>query len=181
MKKSTKVLISIAAVLVLAVTVYSVTILAATSSGTQTDPLVTLGYLTDKFKPQLIAEIKEEIAKAGEDVSQKIDEKLANLPAGGASPAPGASGGDADAFSVVTLAKNQTVKCAVGAELLLRVGTAAAAGASPGLVDSTTGTTLAVGGALETNHMYLVTIENNGFTATAATVKILIRGDYTVG
>ncbi|MDR3277594.1 MAG: hypothetical protein LBT12_02380 [Oscillospiraceae bacterium] len=180
MKKSTKVLISVAVVLVLAVTVYSVTMLAA-NSGTQTDPLVTLSYLTDKFKPQLIAEIKEEIAKAGEDVSKKLDEKLANLPASTPTPPVSAPSDGADAFSVITLSNNQTVKCAVGTELLLRVGTATAAGASPGLVDSTTGGTLAAGGALETNHMYLVTIENNGFTAAAATVKVLIRGVYAVG
>jgi hypothetical protein len=84
-------------------------------------------------------------------------------------------------FTLVTLSRGQTVSCAVGTELLLRIGTAQAAGASaPALVDSTDGTTLTAGQALTANHMYMVTIQGNGFKATADTVKVLIRGDYLI-
>ena len=64
---------------------------------------------------------------------------------------------------------------------MLRVGTATCvASGAPGLVDSTGGTTLANGNALVTNHLYLVTVATRGVTATADTVKLLVRGSYTI-
>lgn len=143
-------------VLLAALLVAGITAAAVTNYGTQSDPLVTLSYLTDTVKPSILAE---------------FDKKLANATPGGASN-----------FTVVTLSKGQTVTCEVGTEIMLRVGSAASAGSdSPRLVDSTTGESVTnAGTALVKNHMYLVTIANNGVKATAASTKILIRGSYTV-
>jgi hypothetical protein len=180
MDKKSKAIVAAAVIISLAA-ILCVTIFAA-SSGTQADPLITLSYLNEKFRPQLLDEIKTEIGKAGTEITAKIDEKLAS---GGLSSLDNGSSptvDDADAFAVVTLARGQTLKCAVGTELLLRIGTATASGASaPALVDETSGASAAIGASLEANHMYLVTIEGNGASATAATVKILVRGTYTIG
>ena len=50
---------------------------------------------------------------------------------------------------------------------------------SPGLVDMTAGTTLAGGGALTANHLYLATIEGRGVKASTA-VTLLVRGTYSI-
>ena len=54
------------------------------------------------------------------------------------------------------------------------------ASSAPGLIDETTGTTLSGGSALVQNHLYMMTVENRGVRAGTATVKLLVRGGYTV-
>ena len=128
---------------------------AAYNYGSQDDPLVTKSYLDEVLTPELMAEMEARLDAAGSDAGA--------------------------AFKVVTLSRGQTVACQAGCELMLRVGTAAASGAdSPVLVDTTSGSTLENGGALVKNHLYMATIEGNGFTATADTVKLLISGTYTI-
>lgn len=65
---------------------------------------------------------------------------------------------------------------------MLRIGSASCVSPSnPGLIDETAGTTLNNGGALSTNHLYMMTIEGRGVKAGADTTKLLVRGTYTVG
>jgi hypothetical protein len=65
---------------------------------------------------------------------------------------------------------------------MLRVGTANAyvGNSAPALVNYTSGGTLGNGAGLTANHMYLVTIEGNGVTATAPTVRVVVRGEYKI-
>ena len=89
----------------------------------------------------------------------------------------GASGGTSASYSVVTLTSGQTLALGVGCEVMLRVGTATlAANTDPGLIDVSTGGTLNNGGALTANHLYMATIADRTVQATAATVKLLVRG-----
>lgn len=114
--------------------------------GTQSDPLVSLSYLTDTLTPQVLDEVTRELE-----------------------------------FRVVTLSNGQTLTGQVGCELLLRIGSAVCKAAdSPGLVDSTDAGNLNNGSALVTNHLYLVTIQGHGFTATANGTKVLVKGSYTI-
>lgn len=84
-------------------------------------------------------------------------------------------------FVLVTMCRGQTLKGQVGTEVLLRVGTASCvAGSAPGLIDTTSATTLDNGVALSKNHLYMMTIEERGVKATADTVKLLVRGNYTI-
>jgi hypothetical protein len=175
MKNRKKPLIAIALALAACV-VTSLTILAATDSGTQSNPLVTLSYLNEKFAPQIKSELQGELETAKKELEKRLDESVTSGTPGAATPEVS----EADVFSVVTLSRGQSVKCSVGVELLLRIGTAAAAGETPGLVDSTGGSTLAAGGALTVNHLYMVTIEGNGLKATSDTVKVMIRGSYAI-
>lgn len=178
MKLKKKLLISLGVVVAVAF-ISGASILAATTLGTQQDPLVTLSYLTSQFKPQILSEVNSSISSAEATLAPTLDAKVSTFKTEIDAKLTGASV-DTVGFTLVTLSKNQTVSCGVGAEILLRVGTATAAGSTPALIDTTTGVTLTTGGTLTANHMYMVSIEGNGLKATAASVKFLIRGSYTV-
>ena len=154
------------------------------AGGAQSDPLVTVSYLRDRFTPQVVQELRGDITRAEQDLQQRfnveiaaLEARIAQTPSGGGAveTAP------ADTFRVITLSRGQTLRASVGTEMMLRIGTATAFGpTAPALVDYTGGHTLAAGGQLLTNHMYLVTIENNGVTATADLVRLLVRGEFTI-
>ena len=149
-----------AALLVLSALLMTTVSLAA-EAGSAQDPLVTLSYLNDTFFNSIM-----------ERVDQKIAQRTGQAVSGGSSSA---------SFAVVTLSEGQTLTGGVGCEVMLRVGSAVCVSPSdPGLIDETTAATLANGGALAQNHLYMMTIEGRGVRATAGTVKVLARGSYTV-
>ncbi len=132
-----------------------VTFSAAAEAGSSGDPLVTLSYLNDTYLPKILSQ---------------VDAKLG-----------GQSSAAASSFTVVTLTNGQILQGDIGCEVLLRVGTATcSATSSPGLIDETAGGSIDNGTALVKNHMYMMTIEGRGVKATAATVKVMARGTYTV-
>ena len=136
----------------------------AAEAGSSQDPLVTLSYLNDTFFNSIM---------------QRVDQKIAQqtgqaVPGGTASSA-------AASFAVVTLNEGQTLTGGVGCEVMLRVGSAVCVAPSdPGLIDETTAATLANGGALVQNHLYMMTIDGRGVRATGGVTKVLARGSYTV-
>lgn len=133
----------------------------AVEPGSATDPLITLSYLNETFMGQIM-----------DRVDQKIAQRNSGL---------GQSGAGME-FSVVTLSKGQVLTGDIGCEVMLRVGSATCVAAStPGLVDETSGSTLSGGGGLAANHLYMMTVENRGVKAGADTVKLLVRGTYTIG
>ena len=106
---------------------------------------------------------------------KEVEDKLASS-GGGSSVQP--SGGAS--YQVVNLSAGQTITGGAACEFLLRSGTATCVSdTSPGLVDMTAGTTLAGGGALTANHLYLATIEGRGVKASTA-VTLLVRGTYSI-
>lgn len=179
MKLKKKILISLG-VLVAVAFISGASILAVTTLGTTSDPLITLSYLTGQLKPQVMSDVSASISAAEASLAPSLDAKVNSFKSDIDTKLSG-SGASQTGFVLVTLSKGQTVNCAVGSELLLRIGTATAAGSTPALVDTTTGSTLSSGGALAANHMYLVSIQGNGLTATATTVKVLIKGSYSIG
>jgi hypothetical protein len=153
--------------------------LAFATPGTQADPFITLSYLTEVFRPQVMADVE----KAENELTEKFEARIAELEsalqAGQGGPGQAAAG-SAERFSVVTLRNGQSLTCSVGTEIMLRIGTAAGTGSAPALVNYTTGSTLSSGTDLTPNHMYLVTIEGNGIRATADTVRVLVRGSHRI-
>lgn len=145
--------------------------LAAGSQGTQSDPLVTLSYLNNKATPAILTQVDTKIAQRESELVGMLQDKLGN----------GASGTASSAYQVVTLTQGQQLIGKEGCEFLLRSGTASCVSdSSPGLVDMTAGSTLAPGGSLVQNHLYLGTIDGRGVKAASA-VTLLVRGGYTVG
>ena len=180
MKLKKKLLISLVVIVAVAF-ISGVSILAASTFGTSSDPLVTLSYLTGKLKPQIMAEVDANINDVQSSLSNELDAKIDAFKSDINAQTGGSTGGEAGTFILLTLSQNQTLQCSVGTELLLRIGSASATGSSPAMVDSTTGTTLNAGSSVQTNHMYMVTIQGNGLKATSGTVKVLVRGAYTIG
>jgi len=153
-------------------------ILATASPGTSQDPVVTLSYLTNVFRPAVMNDVRNAEQEMVRQFEKRIAELESRIQASGTGQT---AAGPADRFHVVTLSRNQTLSASVGTEIMLRIGTASAFGSSePALINYTTGATLAAGSGLTANHMYLVTIEGNGVRATADTVRVLVRGVYTI-
>ena len=156
---------------------------AAGQQGTQSDPLVTLSYLTQKATPEIMTQVdtkltereaalKKELDQAVQDYTKAVEDKLAQ--AGGGS-------GQSVSFAVVDVAAGQKLTAGIGCEIMLRVGSAVCfTDTAPGFIDMTDGGTLENGQALVKNHLYMATIEGRGFTAQNA-VKVLVRGSYTIG
>ena len=146
---------------------------AAASAGSSSDPLVTLGYLTNRFTPQMKTVMEELVSQKEKDLTEKFNQQIANVPTGG-------QAGES-VFAVVTLSEGQVLTGEVGCEVMLRVGSASCVSdGSTGLIDVTDGSTLADGKALAKNHLYMVTISTRAVKATAGTVKLLVRGPYTL-
>ena len=152
----------------------------AANEGTASDPLVTLSYLQQTVTPGVLEQVDEKVEARAQQLKTALDQAIADYSGRMEQALAGAESGGAN-FQVVTLSKGQTLHPQIGCEVMLRVGSASCvASSSPGLIDSTDGTTLNDGGALKTNHLYLATIEDRGVLAGSATVKVLVRGGYTV-
>lgn len=152
-------LITILSVVLAVVLIAGVSVYAATNYGTSSDPLITLSYLDKTLTPSVLEQFASELEAA-----------LA-----------GQGGGKAETYHVVTLSKGQILTGSVGCEIMLRIGSAGvSASDSPGLVDITSASSLNNGASLSVNHLYMVTIAGNGIKATASTVKVLVRGSYTI-
>ena len=93
----------------------------------------------------------------------------------------GTGGGSSASYTLVTLTSGQTMSLEVGCEVMLRVGTATVTAAtSPALIDVSTGGTINGGASLTKNHLYMATIADRTIKPTAGTVKLLVRGGYSV-
>jgi len=151
---------------------------AATNYGSQEDPLVTLSYLEQVFKPQLISEMETSIEAAKQAADSDFSQKIAAIETAIADAPDLVT--SAQSYSVVRMAKGEVLKGSVGTELMLRIGSANCyAESATGIIDITMAKTLENGNAMQTNHMYMVTIEGRGMTATSD-VMVLVRGAYTI-
>ncbi len=151
---------------------------SAFAAGDKSDPLVTLSYLEQTVIPAIVQQAEKAADSKKTALTAEFDKKLAEYEK---QLNNSSSGGDSATYSVVTLSQGQQLKLEVGCEVMLRIGSAAVvSGTEPGLIDVTTGGTLNNGKALEKNHLYMATIADRAVKAGAATVKLLIRGGYTL-
>ncbi|MCQ2448157.1 MAG: hypothetical protein MJ073_04515 [Oscillibacter sp.] len=154
-------------VLLLISGILNTTVSLAVQAGSSQDPLITLSYLNDTFMGEILKKVDSKISARNADIAKQTGSNI--------------NGSSADSFTVVTMTKGQTLTGDIGCEVMLRIGTASCVTPSaPGLIDETSGGTLNNGGALVTNHLYMMTIEGRGVKATADTTKVLVRGTYTV-
>lgn len=149
---------------------------AVGQQGSQSDPLVTLSYLNEKGLPAVLAQVDTKLTEREKQLEDKLssvkDDYLAEVNRR-------LNGQDTDAESAyvtVTLTAGQTLTAQSGCELLLRTGAVTVTGA---LLDMTDGSTLASGGALTANHLYLATADATVLNASNA-VTLMARGSYTV-
>lgn len=187
MKKQTNMLSRLLTLLLVSLMMLSVTAIAAGSAGSSSDPLVTLSYLNETFLPSMLSKAEERLAErkaaAAKELTEQVQADVKKLEEkyGSQTSGSGTSSGTADSFTVVTLTNGQTLAGEIGCEVMLRVGTAAVVSpSSPGLIDSTDGSTIDSGKSLVKNHLYMMTISDRGVKATAATTKLLVRGGYEI-
>lgn len=153
---------------------------ALAAGGDQTDPLVTLSYLNQTAIPQVVKQVEERMALRQQDLEQRFAQLIEQYrqSAGQGSSNAGSGAG----YTLVTMTKGQAMSLEVGCELLLRVGTASVrSDGSPALIDLTSGGTVNSGASLTKNHLYMSTIEGRTVSAAADTVKLLVRGGYSIG
>ena len=153
---------------------------ATAASGDQNDPLVTLSYLEQTAIPQVVEEVEEKSTARQVELEQALADQIAQYKKEIQSLASSGDSGSAS-YTLVTLSSGQTMYLDVGCELMLRVGTAKVnAATSPALIDIATGGSINNGTSLTKNHLYLATIADRTITPTAATVKLLVRGGYSI-
>lgn len=151
---------------------------AVLAAGDEEDPLITLSYLTKTVTPEILDQVEENAAERQEDLERELrkaiddyQEKLNQQQTQTGS----------ETYVVVTLAKDQKLELGVGCEVMLRIGSAVvSSNTEPALIDVSSGGSLSNGSGLTANHLYVATIADRYLTATADTVKVLVRGVYTV-
>lgn len=158
--KNKKIITIIGAVLILAVGI-GVGAYAASTYGTQSDPLVAKSYLDQVLTPQLNAQYQELM----DSEIQAMDNKISDV----ASAVKGN-------FAQVTLSSGQTLTVNTGCELILRSGSGTAVGT---LSDVTSGSALSSGSTLSANHLCVAGANSSGVTASGSVV-LLVRGVYTL-
>lgn len=146
--------------------------MAAGGAGSQSDPLVTLSYLTDTFTDQIMDKVDKLLAERNARLTAEL---------GGQSALPGQAPDAASAgYAAVTLSAGQSLYGEAGCEVMLRSGSAVCAStAAAALVDSTGGGTLGPGGSLQQNHLYLM--PEGRTISSAGGAVLLVRGAYLVG
>ena len=154
----------------------------AAGEGTQADPLITLSYLDQTALPAVTQQVEGKAAAYQEELAGKLDQAIQQYTARMEELVGDESAQQHNVtYAVVTLKKDQVLKMDIGCEVMLRIGTAQCVSPSaPGLINTTTGSTLNNGNELQVNHLYMSTITGRSIKATANTTKVLVRGGYTI-
>jgi hypothetical protein len=148
-------------------------IVALATYGTAEDPLVTLSYLNDVFKPAVLSQ-------ANEATDQKIQSLTSSQ--GGTSEPVGSEAG-LGGYQVIKLGKGDILIGKEGTEIIFRSGQAMAV--SPfqdqGISDVTGGKDILNGLNLEKNHLYIVPrSDGRGLDVRSDEAYFLVRGAYSV-
>ena len=152
--------------------------LAAT--GDENDPLITLSYLDQVVIPQVIAQVEEGAARRQTELEKSFTDQVAQYKKE-MEASIGGQGTKSAAFELVTLVKGQTMALEVGCEVMLRVGSVQVnSKTNPALIDIATGGDVKNGTSLTKNHLYMTTIPDRTLTPTTETVKLLVRGGYSM-
>ncbi len=152
---------------------------ALATGGDQSDPLVTLSYLTKVVTPQLTEKVNQQVAANEQALTQKLDQAITNY-SNEMKQILSQGTGESASFSVVAVNNGQNINILPGSEVLLRTGKVKiAAGASPALLNATDGKTLEQGKNITANNLYVVPLEGVVLTAIADSV-LMIRGQFVV-
>ncbi len=184
MKKPNK-MQCLAAVLSL-VAVMTVTVLASSYDSAE-DPIISLSYLTEIFRPSLVAEYEAKITALEEKIntlSEKLAEKQTEQtetkepetePETTPAPVPTAT------YEVIEMKYGDCLFAEGPVDIMLRAGNAVciAPDAGQGLSDYTEGCEIYDGEGLTKNHMCLIPRgDGRGVMATAESVFIMVKGEY---
>lgn len=179
MKKQPK-LKYISGILVLAA-VLAVTVLAASYDSSE-DPIVSLSYLTQVFRPSIEKDYEEKIAALEAQIEALSSSTVPSAPADSETE-PETSVPVSITYEVLELKYGDCLFAAGAVDIMLRAGSAVciAPDAGQGISDYTAGAEIYNGEALTKNHMCLIPRgDGRGIMATAQSVYIMVRGDYSL-
>lgn len=179
--------IVIAAVLVSCLVLLTVAAYAATGYDSSEDPIISLSYLTDIFKPEFRSEILKVVdEKISAALKSSDANPAASVPVSNNEPVNAGSDHPAESssseFEVVAMKSGDELYASAACEIMLRSGTAIAIApdASQGLADYTSGEEIYAGQSLVKNHMCLIPRgDGRGILATSDNVYIMVRGEYS--
>lgn len=169
-----------------------VTVLAASYDSSE-DPLISLSYLTNIFKPEIEQKYEEKIEKLEARLSElentisdpvidtypEEDEPVIDTTTENSNGAPAAS----STYEVVELTYGDSLYAVTACDIMLRSGKAAciAPDASQGIADYTDGYEVYNDQAIVKNHMLLIPRgDGRGIKALSESVFVMVRGDYTI-
>lgn len=152
-----------------------ISVFAATYDSSQ-DPLISLSYLTNIFKPEIEKEYKEKVAGLESTVTS-LESKISALEQQ-VSQQPATSA----LFEVIELTTGDALYAVSACEIMLRAGEAycIAPDATQGLADLT-GPEIYNGQSLVKNHTVLIPRgDGRGIMANSQSVFLMVRGEYRI-
>ncbi len=162
----------------------AVTVLAASYDSSE-DPIISLSYLTEVFRPSIEKDYEEKIAE--------LEARIEALSGGTYTPTAPEENDSSDqtdqttavsvTYEVIELKYGDCLFAAGPVDIMLRAGSAVciAPDASQGISDYTEGAEIYNGEKLTKNHMCLIPRgDGRGIMATAQSVFIMVRGDYSL-
>ncbi len=158
--------------IILATVVLAVALLCGLAVMTQgapaEDPMVTLSYLNQNFKTEIMTAAEQYGQTAGTSLENTLKGHISAFTAKLTAPTiPNAA---VSAYETVNLASGQTYAVPANAQILMVSGTAMISAAA--VSDTTAGTAVAKGGTLQANHLYIATADFE-LTATADAVLLI--------
>ena len=178
MKRPNRIAAAFGAIILVSVTLVGAFSASATG-GDQSNPLITLSYLTQVLKPELLGAVDKQVAANEQALLGKVEAAIDGY-SKEMEQALGGAGGNGAVYTLVTLTKDQLLCPGVGAEVLLRSGTAkAVSGSTPVMMDATSGSAVSIGGALQANHLYVIPLEGSVIAATSD-CTLLVSGEYVI-
>ena len=180
MKRSNRITAIVGVLILVSVTLVGAFSVSATG-GDQADPLITLSYLTQVVKPELLGKVDEQVKANEQALLGKVDTAIADYTKK-MEEALGGTNGEGAVYTVIQLSKGELLYPVTGGEILLRSGSASVLSASipaPVLHDATSGAAMGIGGALQLNHLYVIPVEGTVIAATTD-CTLLVRGEYVV-
>lgn len=202
---SKKIKIFLASFVILAFSATAVIFAAGSTYDSSTDPLVSLSFLTEIFKPEL----QDEIDRATDDIELSLQAQIdslrgqvaslanqnallkdrvtelenaekTNVPEEPVVVAPA----EVRVYTVVELKKGDVLVAEEACELILRAGEATAMTPSFNrtLIDCTDGVELISGAAIPANHFVLIpeSANGSGITVTSDTASVMVKGEYSI-
>lgn len=156
----------------------TITVLAASYDSSE-DPIISLSYLTDVFRPNLVKEYESKIA----ELEAKVDALSGGTYTPTTEPATDTTTTVSATYEVIEMKYGDCLFAEGPIDILLRSGAAIciAPNASQGISDYTEGAEIYNGESLTINHMCLIPRgDGRGIMATAQTVYIMVKGEYNL-
>jgi hypothetical protein len=171
--------IKIAIIISVSIIVCAVTVWAASYDSAE-DPLVTLSYIANVFKPQ----IDSSISTSTEALKNEIAELRKTVDALKSASAQTVQPSSLEGYEVLYLYKGETILAREQCEMILRAGEAAVVSpfAEQGIADITEGMDILANTSITKNHCLLVPRggDGRGVTVTSDTAYIMVRGKYDI-